>query len=122
VSPCRSRTEASDAEIGEPPVCRGFIVFGGWLVLAPPTGHDQLRRRGPERIARRHRRAPAQVLPRWCIEQRVPVIPKSTHRERIAENAQLFDFRLPEEDIAGLDALDRTGGTGRALERKWWRS
>jgi diketogulonate reductase-like aldo/keto reductase len=62
------------------------------------------------------------VLPRWCIEQRVSVIPKSTHRERIAENAQLFDFRLPEEDIAELDALDRTGGTGRALERKWWRS
>ena len=41
-------------------------------------------------------------------------------RERIAENAQLFDFRLPDEDITELDALDRTGGTDRALERKWW--
>jgi 2,5-diketo-D-gluconate reductase A len=73
-------------------------------------------------IARRHGRAPAQVLLRWCIERGIPVIPKSTHRERIAENAQLFDFRLSDEDIAALDALDRTGGTGRALERKWWRS
>jgi hypothetical protein len=47
---------------------------------------------------------------------------KSTHRERIAESAQLFDFRLSDEDIAELDALDSTGGTDRALERKWWRS
>jgi 2,5-diketo-D-gluconate reductase A len=73
-------------------------------------------------IARRHERTPAQVLLRWCIQQDIPVIPKSTHRERIVENAQLFDFRLSDEDIAELDALDRTGGTDRALERKWWRS
>ena len=74
------------------------------------------------RIARRHERTPAQVLLRWCIERGIPVIPKSTHRERIAENAQIFDFRLSDEDIAELDALDRTDGTDRALERKWWRS
>jgi 2,5-diketo-D-gluconate reductase A len=73
-------------------------------------------------IARRHGRAPAQVLLRWCIERGIAVIPKSTHRKRIAENAELFDFRLSHEDIAALDALDRTGGTGRALERNWWRS
>ena len=48
------------------------------------------------RIARRHGRTPAQVLLRWCIERGIPVIPKSTHRERIAENAQLFDFALSE--------------------------
>jgi diketogulonate reductase-like aldo/keto reductase len=74
------------------------------------------------RIARRHGRTPAQVLLRWCIDRGIPVIPKSTHRERIAENAEIFDFRLSDEDIAELDVLDRTGGTDRALERKWWRS
>jgi len=74
------------------------------------------------RIARRHGRTPAQVLLRWCLERGIPVIPKSVHRERIAENAQLFGFRLSEEDIAELDALDRTGGTDRALERNWWPS
>lgn len=74
------------------------------------------------RVARRHGRTPAQVLLRWCIERGIPVIPKSTHRERIAENAKLFDFRLSHEDIAELDTLDRTGGTDCALERKWWRS
>ena len=74
------------------------------------------------RVAGRHGRTPAQVLLRWCIERGIPVIPKSTHRERIAENAQLFDFQLSEQEIAELDALDRTGGTDRALERTWWRS
>jgi diketogulonate reductase-like aldo/keto reductase len=74
------------------------------------------------RIARCHDRTPAQVLLRWCIERSIPVIPKSTHRERIIENAQLFDFRLSDEEIAELDALDRTGGTDRALERTWWRN
>jgi 2,5-diketo-D-gluconate reductase A len=74
------------------------------------------------RIARRHGRAPAQVLLRWCIERGIPVIPKSSHRERIAENSEVFEFALSAEDIAKLDALDRTGGTDEALERKWWRS
>ncbi len=73
------------------------------------------------RIALDHGRTPAQVLLRWCIQQNIPVIPKSIHRERIAENGQIFDFQLNDQDIAELDALDRTGGTDRALERKWWR-
>jgi diketogulonate reductase-like aldo/keto reductase len=74
------------------------------------------------RIARRLGRTPAQVLLRWCLERGIPVIPKSTHRERIAENAQLFDFTLTDEDIPQLDQLDRTGGTDVAVENKWWRS
>jgi diketogulonate reductase-like aldo/keto reductase len=72
------------------------------------------------RVAQRVGRTPAQVLLRWCLQHDVPVIPKSTHRERIAENAQIFDFTLSGEDMADLDALDRTKGTDRALERPWW--
>jgi diketogulonate reductase-like aldo/keto reductase len=72
------------------------------------------------RIADRLGRTPAQVLLRWCVERQIPVIPKSTHRERIEENAQIFDFTLSSEDMAALDALDRTGGTDRARESKWW--
>jgi 2,5-diketo-D-gluconate reductase A len=48
------------------------------------------------------------------------VIAKSTHRARIQENAQIFDFALSAGDMAELDALDRTGGTDRALEAAWW--
>jgi 2,5-diketo-D-gluconate reductase A len=72
------------------------------------------------RIAERLGRTPAQVLLRWCVQHEVPVISKSTHRERIEENGRIFDFALSEEDMAELDALDQTGGTDQALERKWW--
>jgi len=71
-------------------------------------------------IAERLGRTPAQVLLRWCIEKGTFVIPKSTHRERIEENAQLFDFQLDAADMAALDALDTTGGTEQAREGKWW--
>jgi diketogulonate reductase-like aldo/keto reductase len=86
-----------------------------------PLGHG--RHIGSEtatRIAQRLGRTPAQVLLRWCIERDIPLIAKSTHPDRIAENAQIFDFTLSNADMAELDALDRTGGTQRALERKWW--
>jgi 2,5-diketo-D-gluconate reductase A len=73
-----------------------------------------------KRVSERHGRTPAQVLLRWCVQHGLPVITKSTHRERIEENAQIFDFTLSDEDIAELDELDETGGTDRALERKWW--
>ncbi len=72
------------------------------------------------RIASSIRRTPAQVLLRWCLQRDLVVIPKSTHRERIAENAQIFDFSLSDENMAALDSLDRTDGTDRALERPWW--
>src|SRR2546422_800594 len=64
-----------------------------------------------------------QAGPTWAwpgMQRELPMIAKSTHRERIEENAQIFDFTLSDEDMAQLDALDETGGTDRALERKWW--
>lgn len=72
------------------------------------------------RVAQRAGRTPAQVLLRWCLQHDLLVIPKSVHRERIAENAQIFDFALSEQDMAELDALDQTDGTGLAQERRWW--
>lgn len=72
------------------------------------------------RIAARIGRTPAQVLQRWGLQHEFIVLPKSTHRERIAENAQIFDFVLSDEDMAELDALDRTGGTSNAVESPWW--
>jgi diketogulonate reductase-like aldo/keto reductase len=71
-------------------------------------------------IAERVDRRPAQVLLCWCLQRGTIVIPKSTHRERIAENARIFDFVLTSEDMAALDAMDQTRGTDQARERKWW--
>jgi 2,5-diketo-D-gluconate reductase A len=75
-------------------------------------GHD-LDHSTVTRIAQELGRTPAQVLLRWALEREIPVIPKSTRHERIAENSQVFDFRLDAESMAALDALDRTGGDRR---------
>ena len=71
-------------------------------------------------IAERVGRTPAQVLLRWCIQHGIPVIPKSTHRERIAENADIFSFTLSDEDMLALNGLDTTGGSHEANENIWW--
>ena len=73
-----------------------------------------------QQIAQRVGRTPAQLLLRWCVQRDLAVIPKSTHRDRIEENARIVDFTLSDEEMAALDALDETGGTDRALERRWW--
>ena len=81
-----------------------------------------LRDRKVARVAERLGRTPAQVLIRWALQRDVIVLPKSTHQERIEENAQVFDFQLSDEDMRTLDDLDRTGGTDRALEQPWWKA
>jgi diketogulonate reductase-like aldo/keto reductase len=94
---------------------------GVTLEAYSPLGHGRhLSSEAATRIGRRLGRTPAQVLLRWCVERQIPLIAKSTHRERIAENAQLFDFKLTDQDLGELDALDRTAGTDAALEDKWW--
>jgi diketogulonate reductase-like aldo/keto reductase len=65
-------------------------------------------------IAQRLARTAAQVMLRWAIQRDAVVIPKSSRLDRIRSNAQIFDFALSTEEMHALDALDRTGGTGRA--------
>jgi 2,5-diketo-D-gluconate reductase A len=48
------------------------------------------------------------------------VLAKSTHRERIEENSQIFDFELSDEEMLALDGLDRTGFSDLAREQSWW--
>ena len=83
------------------------------------TGRD-LSDKTVRRVARRVGRTPAQVLVRWCLQQGLVVIPKSTHRARIEENGRVFDFELSAQDMAELSACDETGGTDQARDRSWW--
>jgi diketogulonate reductase-like aldo/keto reductase len=55
--------------------------------------------------ARAHGRSPAQVLIRWGLQHGFVEIPKSSHRERIVENARVFDFALTAAEMAALDGL-----------------
>jgi diketogulonate reductase-like aldo/keto reductase len=63
-------------------------------------------------VAHQSGRTPAQVLLRWGIQHGHVVLPKSTHSERIAENAAVFDFSLDAAAMAALDALEEGLVTG----------
>ncbi|MFL5361818.1 MAG: aldo/keto reductase, partial [Myxococcales bacterium] len=62
-------------------------------------------------IARQHGKSAAQVMLRWHVQEGRSAIPKSVKRARIAENFELFDFELTQEQVAAIDALE-TGVRG----------
>lgn len=60
-------------------------------------------------LAQKHHKSVAQIILRWLTQRNVIAIPKSTHPERIAENFDIFDFELTDDEmkkIAGLDTKE----------------
>ena len=63
-----------------------------------------------EAIADRHGKTTGQVVLRWLNQRGVVVIPKSVRKERMAENLDIFDFTLSDEEMRRMSVLD----TGRS--------
>jgi diketogulonate reductase-like aldo/keto reductase len=63
-------------------------------------------------LAKKYGKTVAQLVIRWDLQKGVVTIPKSVHRDRIFENADVFDFGISEEDMRQIDALDREERTG----------
>ena len=61
-------------------------------------------------IARAHGKTPGQVTLRWLIQQDVVAIPRTSKASRAAENFDIFDFILSDEDMLRLHALARPDG------------
>tara|TARA_R110000737_G_scaffold334317_2_gene352511 strand:- start:330 stop:1190 length:861 start_codon:yes stop_codon:yes gene_type:complete len=57
-------------------------------------------------LASKYNKTIAQVVLRWDLQKGVVTIPKSSKKERIIANSDLFDFELSEEDVQLLDGLD----------------
>ena len=79
------------------------IVVEGYSPLAKAR---KLEDPGVAEVAKAVGRTPAQVLIRWALQHRIVTIPKSVHRERIRENADVFDFELDNRQLRLLDGLD----------------
>ena len=58
-------------------------------------------------LGTKYAHTPAQVGLRWAIQKGISVIPKSTHPDRIASNARIFDFTIDQEDMDLLDTLNQ---------------
>ncbi|WP_375236599.1 aldo/keto reductase [Microbacterium schleiferi] len=60
-----------------------------------------------------HGKTPAQVVLRWHLDKGNIVFPKSVRRDRLAENIDIVDFALTDDEIAAIDAVDPGDGSGR---------
>ncbi|KAA8445936.1 aldo/keto reductase [Weissella paramesenteroides] len=79
-----------------------YSPLGTGSLLAVPEIND---------IAKKYGKSAAQVLIRWSLQHGFLPLPKSTHAERISQNADVFDFELTDAEIAALDQLEGVAGT-----------
>jgi 2,5-diketo-D-gluconate reductase A len=69
-------------------------------------------------IAARLGRTPAQVVVRWHVQNGLVVIPKSSSRERLAQNLDVFSFELAPEDLAAIGTLSQGADAGVDSDRE----
>lgn len=67
---------------------------------------------GLAEIAERHGKSVQQVAIRWHLQEGIIVFPKTTKRERMIENADVFDFELSDDEMATIAAADRDQRVG----------
>lgn len=84
------------------------VVTESWSPLG--QGGDMLKDPVLARIAEKHGKTAAQVVIRWHVDNGLVVIPKSVTPSRIAENIDVFGFRLDDEDLAAIGGLDAADG------------
>ncbi|MGI6667945.1 MAG: aldo/keto reductase [Acetivibrionales bacterium] len=65
-------------------------------------------------IAKRHDKSVVQVALRWEYQRGVRPLPKTTHKERMISNLQIFDFSLSDEEMAAINALNTYNRTGES--------
>jgi diketogulonate reductase-like aldo/keto reductase len=95
----QTRLRAAVAERGM--VLIGYCPLGrGRLTDDPVVGE----------IARRRGKTAAQIALRWAVQHGVVPIPRSSNRQRIAENLAVFDFTLSDDEMAQIAALRRRDG------------
>jgi diketogulonate reductase-like aldo/keto reductase len=87
------------------------ILTQAWSPIGGITSYRDSERRSFDEpvilaIGEEYGKSAAQVMLRWHIQEGRQVIPKSTKPERIAENIDVFDFKLTDDELAQIDALE----------------
>lgn len=57
-------------------------------------------------IAKQYGKSVAQIILRWLTQRNVVALTKSTHKERMKENFNIFDFKLSDEVMSTIASLD----------------
>lgn len=80
-------------------VCESYSPLGG-------KGSKLLENDTLNEIAHKYNKTPAQIVLRWDLQNGIVVFPKSTHKERIKQNRDIFDFELTFEDMERIEQLN----------------
>ncbi len=88
---------ASMNEFGVQPEAWGPLAEGRHEIFTHPV---------LTKIGAKYGKTAAQTALRWNTQRGVVIIPKSTHRERMEENLNIWDFKLSDEDMAAIASLD----------------
>jgi 2,5-diketo-D-gluconate reductase A len=92
------------------------IVTESW---SPMGRRDRLFQLEPiVKAAHAHDRSPGQIVVRWHLQSGLVVIPKSSNRDRLADNLAVFDFELTDDEMAAIDALDQGESAARDSDRQ----
>ena len=92
------------------------------LVAYSPIAKGRIKNdRALLRIGDRYRKTAAQVCLRWLVQQGVAAIPRTSKLERLAENIDIFDFELSEDDMRQISAMGSAGSrlTDYGSAPKW---
>lgn len=84
-------------KFGVQPEAWGPMAEGKYNIFAHPVLSE---------IGAKYGKSAAQVALRWNTQRGVVIIPKSTHRARMEENLNIWDFELSEEDMEAVGKLD----------------
>lgn len=63
-------------------------------------------------IANKYNKSVAQICIKWCLQNNVVPLPKSTHHERIKENIDIYDFCISNEDMEYINSMNYFAGSG----------
>lgn len=88
---------ATMKEFGVVPEAWGPLAEGNHGIFTHPTLTE---------IGKKYGKTAAQVALKWNAQRGVVIIPKSTHKERMEENFNIWDFALSDEDMKAISALD----------------
>jgi diketogulonate reductase-like aldo/keto reductase len=89
---------------------RNDILVEAWR----PLVWGKLDREPIVSIAKKYGKTPVQVTLRWLYQKGIRTLPKTTHKERMLENKDIFDFALDDSEIAGINKLNTWVRTGES--------
>ena len=90
-------------------MCKKYnIQIESWFPLGGRDSHGEILRDSViNYIAKAHGKSAAQVIIRWHVQMGFSVVPGSSNPQHIKDNISIFDFRLTDDEMARIGALDK---------------